>query len=51
MLIAKDIIVQVVCKNVKVKSYKSVIKQANVQHLYGSLVGQLVDGNDEVCTK
>ena len=33
----------------KVKSYKSLLKQANVQHLYGRLVGQLVNANDEVC--
>lgn len=38
---------EVVCKDVKVKSYKGLIKQANVQHLYGRLVGQLCSENGE----
>ncbi|MCO5559536.1 hypothetical protein L7F22_013137 [Adiantum nelumboides] len=38
---------EVVCKDVRVQSYKSLIKQANVQHLYGRLVGQLRNGNCE----
>ncbi|KAI5055725.1 hypothetical protein GOP47_0029246 [Adiantum capillus-veneris] len=38
---------EVVCKDVRVQSYKSLIKQANIQHLYGRLVGQLRNGNSE----
>ncbi|KAH7315797.1 hypothetical protein KP509_21G066100 [Ceratopteris richardii] len=36
-----------ICKNVKVDCYKDLIKQANIQHLYGSLVGELCDGISE----
>ncbi|KAH7315791.1 hypothetical protein KP509_21G065600 [Ceratopteris richardii] len=36
-----------ICKSMKIESYKDLIKQANVQHLYGCLAGELCDGISE----